>query len=217
MSKNKLQKFAQLEDFANVVQRECQDNPFKLKSFLADDKPLIVELACGYGEYTLAMAKQTPDKKFIGIDIQGERIYQGAKQALEINLDNVLFLRIYIENLLDYLPEKSVGEIWLTFPDPYPKKRHVKRRLTGIHFLKLYQKVLKPGGILHLKTDDPTLFDFSLENLTEFGAEIDAKANIVSRDIYAENLAVPFLYEQTRFEKKHLAKGKKIHYLQVGF
>ncbi len=217
MSKNKLQKFTQLGDFSNVVQRKRQDDLPKFKNFLADNRPLIIELACGYGEYTLAMAQQTPDKKFIGIDIQGERIYQGAKQALEMNLDNVLFLRIYIENLLDYLPTKSVSEIWLTFPDPYPKKRHIKRRLTGVSFLKLYQKILKPGGILHLKTDSTALFDFSLESLEEFGVKIDAKANIASRDIYAQNLTVPFLYEQTRFEKKHLAKGKKICYLQVRF
>lgn len=211
MSKNKLQKFAQLLNFNNVVQANLEHDLPRLKNFINNSKSLILELACGYGEYTVAMASQTQNKKFIGIDIQGERLYQGAKQALELNLQNVLFLRVNIENLLDYLPAQSVDEIWLTFPDPYPKKRHAKRRLTGIDFLKIYQQLLKPVGVLHLKTDDPDLFDFSLENLSLIKADIKYQ----SRDIYAEKLTTPFLYEQTRFEKKHLQKGRKIHYLQA--
>lgn len=213
MSKTKLQKFAQLPSFDNVAQYDLEKDLQKLKVFLKNDKPLILELACGYGEYTVAMAEAVPEKKFIGIDIQGERLYKGAGLAIEKKLDNVLFLRVNIENLAEYLPKKSVAEIWITFPDPYPKKKHAKRRLAGQHFLKIYQQVLQNKGVIHLKTDDPDLFEFSVENVRQFGAIIKFQ----NADIYSQDLNIPFLYQQTRFEKKHLKSGKKIHYLQFTF
>lgn len=227
MPKSKLEKFAQLNTFANVVQRlpgeihpsavKLADDQAhlwqtlpKLQEFLADPRPLILELACGYGEYSVAMAAQNPDKKFIGVDIQGERLYRGAKQALNLHLDNLLFLRIYIEELLTYLPAKSVDEIWLTFPDPYPKDRHAKRRLTGQKFLQLYQQIIKPGGLVQLKTDNQGLFDFTLAELAAYRAQVINQ----SQDIYAQDLGIPFLTSvQTRFEKKNLKLGKKIHYV----
>lgn len=231
MPKTKLEKFAELETFPNVVQRvssevhlssvkdlktrpDASKNLSKLEKFLADPRPLVLELACGYGEYTVAMAAQNPSKKFMGIDIQGERLYRGAKQALEQDLDNVLFLRIYIEELLAYLPAGSVDEIWITFPDPYPKDRHAKRRLTGQRFLKLYQRVVKPDALLQLKTDNQALFDFTLEQLDTYPAKIIRQ----SRDVYRQDLGIPFLTQiQTRFEKKNLKLGKKIHYLAWKF
>jgi tRNA (guanine-N7-)-methyltransferase len=209
MSKNKLQKFAELEEFSNVFQRTQKDAKGKLNEFLKD-KPTILELACGRGEYTLALAKMFPDKSFIGIDYQGERLWFGSKKAQKEKLSNVRFLRIYVEELLEYFKPNSINEIWITFPDPFPKKRHTKKRLTFERFLAIYKKVLKPKGVVRLKTDDKNFFEYSLESIKEFGGKILEKLE----DIYKNKVNNPLLYVQTHYEKKHLKNKKAIYYLK---
>jgi len=225
MTKNKLRKFSELKTFSNVLQRDkvnrearegvlgYQENiKKKLLQFIESDE-VIIELACGRGDYTIGLAQEFPNKKVIGIDIQGERIWYGAKYALENNLDNVLFLRIYIDDLLEYFPQHCINEIWITFPDPFPKKRHTKKRLTFEKFLKMYQQVLKPNGKVTLKTDDQSLFEYSKESIIEFGGKILQ----INDDIYQNREDNPLLYIQTHYEKKHLAAGRTIKYLQFSF
>lgn len=210
MARKKLQKFAQLHQFDNVIQLDQKNFQQKLANFLTKQDPIILELACGKGDYSLALAKRYKNKLIIGIDIQGERLWHGAKKSQIENINNVLFLRIQIENILKYLPENIVSQIWITFPDPRPKKRHAKKRLISPRFLKIYKKLLKTNGQIHLKTDDADLFNYSIENIIKERGEIKQKIlNIYKRKYIPKNLKI-----QTDFEKKHLKKGKKIKYLR---
>ena len=158
-SKNKLKRFKENETFANVIQptRDEVVNNFSLKgkwqTFFKNDNPIVLELGCGKGEYSVALAEKNPDKNFIGIDIKGARFWRGAKTALEEGLNNVAFLRTQIE-LVDYIfAENEVDEIWITFPDPQIKYKRTKHRMTNSVFLKRYHTILKPEGIINLKTD----------------------------------------------------------------
>ncbi|MCD4761203.1 tRNA (guanosine(46)-N7)-methyltransferase TrmB [bacterium] len=209
MSRRKLQKFKELENFANVAQVNQENLKKKLKNFLKNTKTLSLELACGKGEYTLALAKRNKNQTFIGIDSQGERIWRGAKQAQVEKLKNVFFLRIQIENLNKYFLKNSVDQIWITFPDPFPRKGQIKKRLTSPRFLKIYKKILKPQGQIHLKTDDLNLFNYSIETINQFGGEILEELP----DLYSQKHNV-LLDIQTYYEKMHLKKGKAINYLK---
>lgn len=213
MPRKKLQRFKELNRFPNVVQVTQRNFKKKLKSFLAHKKKTILELGCGKGEYTLALAKMFPDKKFIGLDIQGERLWFGAKTALAEKLNNVFFLRVQAENLLSYFPKKSIEEIWLTFPDPYPTKRQAKKRLTSPTFLKIYKTLLQPNGLVHLKTDDAQLFASSLKNIQREGIKLVKKI----KNLYHRRRVDPILSIKTCYENKHLNNGKKINYLAFRF
>lgn len=172
---------------------------------------VIVELACGGGDYTLGLAQRFPEATVVGVDIKGNRIWHGAARALALGLSNVRFLRIRIEDLARYFAPGEVDEIWITFPDPHPTAGNTKRRLTSHRFLELYQRVLKPGGLLHLKTDNEALFDYSLETVKADGFA----AVRVLRDVYAPGFVDPLLHEvQTAYEKKYLKQGKKIFYAE---
>ena len=169
-SKNKLKRFKENETFSNVIQptrNEAMENTLGLrgnwgKNYFKNDHPIVLELGCGKGEYTVNLAKMFPEKNFLGIDIKGARFWRGAKTALEEDLKNVYFLRTQIE-LIEYLfSENEIDEIWITFPDPQIKFKRTKYRLTNIDFLKKYKKLLKPNGVLHLKTDSEFMHGYTL-------------------------------------------------------
>ncbi len=168
MAQKKLFRFAQLKTFSNVL-----ENPSDIKgtwnTFFKNDNPIILELACGRGEYTIGLAKLHPENNYIGIDIKGNRMYIGAKEALEKNLSNAAFLRTQIEKLPDYFAAAEVSEIWITFPDPQLRLSKAKKRLTHPRFLRLYQQVLKSGGLIHLKTDSPDLYQFTRQVIDMYG------------------------------------------------
>ncbi len=175
-----------------------------------NDHPLVLELACGKGDYTLALGQKYPQKNFIGVDSKGARIYTGAKNALEQKLSNVAFLRLRIENILNFFNAGEVSEIWITFPDPFPRKGDAKRRLTAPGFLDRYRKICKPGAVVHFKTDDLPLFHFTRDSVTEAGLEmLYYKENIYAAPLDYEELAI-----KTYYERSHLANGRTINYLQ---
>lgn len=173
-------------------------------------QPLVLELACGKGEYTVGLAREFPEKNFIGMDIKGSRMYVGAKTCLEEGLGNAAFLRGKIENLRSFFGWQEVDEIWITFPDPRPKERDEKRRLTSPRFLNLFQHILKPGGIIHLKTDNRPLADYTLETVLAAGGEILTQTN----DLYASEWRFEHHGIKTYFEQKFTALGFTINYIQ---
>lgn len=210
MPRQKLKHFAEMKTWTHVFEPTLSKEPMLLAGTWGPR--VMVELACGGGQYTVGLAERFPDFTVIGVDIKGSRMWHGASLALEKGLSNVRFLRILIEDLALYFGAAEVDEIWITFPDPHPTLGNAKRRLTSPRFLELYKKVLKPGGFLHLKTDNDALFDYSLETLAAAGF----KEVRVVRDVYAEGFVDPLLQEvQTVFEKKYLKVGKKIKYVQT--
>lgn len=212
MGKDKLRKFAEIATFGNVLQLDAgkiMKGQWAAKQF-GNDHPIVLELACGKGEYTVNMAKRYTDKNFIGIDYKGNRIWRGAKTALEENIPNVAFLRIQIETILDYFADTEVAEIWITFPDPQPQVSREKKRLTAPRFLARYKQLLAPAGHMHLKTDNDGLHAYTLEKLMELGAALQAETT----DLYRSDLADEVLAIKTYYEKKYLAVDKNINYLK---
>lgn len=217
MTKRKLQHFAELETFPNVIQSatdfDLHDHPLKgnwNRDFFKNEQPIILELGCGKGEYTINLAKKYPDKNFIGIDIKGNRLWRGSKTALEENITNVGFLRIQIERIEYFFAPNEVSEIWITFPDPQPKYKTEKKRLTSLDFLNRYKKILKPGGIIHLKTDNKPLHDYTLEILKKQ----NVIPNLFSDDIYRDFPDDELLNIKTTYEKLFFAKGFPITYIR---
>ncbi|MGY8914065.1 MAG: tRNA (guanosine(46)-N7)-methyltransferase TrmB [Flavobacteriales bacterium] len=215
-SKNKLKRFKENESFKNVVQpsrEEIEDGTFELKgkwaSFFGNNNPIILELGCGKGEYTIGLAKQDPEKNFIGVDIKGARFWRGAKTAIQDGLGNVAFLRTQIE-LIDQIFEKNeVSEIWITFPDPQIKYKRTKHRLTNQMFLEKYKAILKEDGVVNLKTDSEFMHGYTLGLLHGLGLEV-VYAN---HDVYKnEGSPKEVLEIQTFYEKQYLGKGKPITY-----
>ena len=218
-SKNKLKRFRENESFTNVVQpsREelIQDN-YPLKGnwnakFFNNNNPIILELGCGKGEYSVALAKAYPDKNFIGIDIKGARFWRGAKTALEDGLNNIGFVRTQIE-LIDHLfAENEIDEIWITFPDPQIKYKRTKHRLTNTEFLQKYKYILKPGGLVNLKTDSEFMHGYTLGLLHGEGHEIIQANHDVYKNEYSPKEVTGI---QTFYEKQYLEQGKPITYIQ---
>ncbi len=227
MSKrNKLQKFAEMLTFPNVyenfhakkpslthlgeeeVNRKGQWNKLHFRT----EKPITLELACGRGEYTLELARRYPNRHFIGVDIKGARLWKGARTALDEDLHHVAFLRTRIEYLHHFFAPAEIDEIWITFPDPFPRKSKANRRLSSDFFLDIYRKILRPKGLIHLKTDDPGLYEFSLETWQNAS---DIHMLYADSDIYKKDLPFPELNIQTYYEKMHLAEGRKIKYLRA--
>jgi tRNA (guanine-N7-)-methyltransferase len=211
MARTKSLKIAQLSTLANVIQGEYDIKGKWSEKHFGNANPIIAELGCGRGDYTIELAKRYPSINFIGIDIKGARLWRGAKNALENNLVNVAFLRTAIRKLEQYFAPDEIAEIWLTFPDPYPKRWHMPQRLTTPGFLNLYRNMLKPGGAIHLKTDDPGLFEFSIETARANGWQIQE----IIEDLYGGPAGSELLYIQTKYERQHLAAGKKIHYVRL--
>ena len=213
MAVNKLERFAEIAEFNHVLEyTDYQDPKYqKPKGHWRDDifgnaKPIILELACGTAAYSLALAQRYKDRNFVGLDIKGARLWKGAKKAKEEQIENVRFLRIYIDHLDEYFASQEVNQIWITFPDPYPRASDRDKRLTSDKFLKIYQKVLAADGDIYLKTDDQDLFDYTLKSVEKFGGSVLES----SRDIYKEYANDQFLTIKTKYEKKHLANGKEI-------
>lgn len=221
-SKNKLKRFHENETFLNVIQPkrdQLTEGTFGLKgnwndTYFKNKHPIVLELGCGKGEYTVALAKQFPDKNFIGIDIKGARFWRGAKTALEENLHNVAFIRSQIE-LLEYLfAANEIAEIWITFPDPQIKYKRTKHRLTNPQFLERYQKVLQPDGLVHLKTDSEFMHGYTLGLLQGLGLNIE----YAHHNVYNNDYAPPHVTTiQTFYERQYLAEGKKITYIAFKF
>lgn len=209
MGHKKLIRFNAINSFSNVLQNpeNMQD---KWQLFFKNSHPIVLELACGKGEYSVNLGRNNPDTNYIGIDIKGNRMYAGAKIALEEKLDNVGFLRIRIEHIDQYFAPGEVDEIWILFPDPFLKDSRAKNRLTHARFLYLYKKILKKGGFVNLKTDSKELYDFTLESIQEQGCTIHE--NIA--DIYGKGLATGPLAIKTYYETMHLAEGRTIYYIR---
>lgn len=206
MGHKKLIRFQAIEHFTNVLQYpENMTNAWHI--FFGNEHPITLELACGKGEYSVNLGREHKDRNFIGIDLKGNRIYNGAKIALEEGLKNVGFLRTQIDHLTNYFGQGEVNDIWIVFSDPFLRKP--KNRLTHPRFLHQYQQVLKPGGIIKLKTDSKELYDFTLETIEEQGCIIEE--NIA--DIYGKGMAKGPLAIQTFYEKMHLAEGRTIYYI----
>jgi tRNA (guanine-N(7)-)-methyltransferase len=207
MKGKKLQRFAAIKTFSNVYEMPVGMQE-KWKTIFPQQK-LILELACGKGEYTVHLAKAFPDTAFVGVDIKGNRIYVGAKKALDEQVPNVAFLRTRIEQLTDYFLPHSIDEIWITFPDPFLKDAKAKNRLTHHKFLALYQKILKPEGIIHLKTDSKELFEFTKEMISWHQCEVVT----INENIYANGTPEFPLNIQTFYESMHLADNRTIQYI----
>ncbi|MFN2260689.1 MAG: tRNA (guanosine(46)-N7)-methyltransferase TrmB [Psychroflexus sp.] len=216
-SKNKLKRFKENETFPNVVQpsrSEIVDETYKYKNrwkqdFFKNEKPLILELGCGKGEYTIGLAERFPDKNFLGIDIKGARFWRGAKTALENNLPNAAFLRTQIELVDQVFAAEEVDEIWITFPDPQIKWKRTKHRMTNPEFLEKYKRILNPDGLIHLKTDSEFMHGYTLGILEGLGFEI----MYAHHDIYVNHEAPEAVVGiQTFYESQYLEKGKPITY-----
>jgi len=227
MSKrNKLQKFAEVLQLSNVYENYNPVNPQLTlghgktadlrgqwaKLHFGNDLPIVVELACGRGEYSLALARRFPGKNFIGVDIKGARIWKGATVADREGIANVAFLRTRIEQLSYFFSPGEISEIWITFPDPFPERDKINRRLTSPRFLDMYRALLVPGGLIHLKTDDAGLFHYSRETVAGVpGGHIQVE----EEDIYRlEQLPMEALEIKTYYEALHLVAGKTIKYLR---
>jgi tRNA (guanine-N7-)-methyltransferase len=215
MVKKKLQRFADMETFSNVVQPafdEVFGKDYHLKGkwnqlFFKNDNPIVLELGCGKGEYTIGLARRFPKKNFIGIDIKGSRMWKGARTANAENLDNVAFLRTHIEMIRSFFREDEIDEIWITFPDPQLKKK--RKRLTSSMFLNAYGGFLKRGGLVHLKTDSTAMYQYTLD-LARFN-HLPVKIN--TRDLYHSGIESDILGIQTFYERQFLDQGMKITYL----
>lgn len=207
MAQKKLLRFAELKTFSNVLEYP-KDMKGQWHAFFKTPQPLVLELACGRGEYTVGLAALHPQQNFLGVDLKGNRMYIGAKHALGQRLGNAGFLRTQIEMLADYFAPQEVDEIWITFPDPQLRTSTAKRRLTHPRFLRLYQQILKPGGSIHLKTDSPALFHFTKRVIELYGLFLVEE----SSDVYAQPHK-PELDIKTHYEGLDIAQSKKIHYL----
>jgi tRNA (guanine-N7-)-methyltransferase len=215
MGKDKLRRFAEIATFTNVFELE-EGKALKghwNERYFQNSQPLVLELACGKGEYSVNLARLFPEKNFIGIDYKGNRIWRGAKTAIEEGVENVAFLRIQIEHILEYFEPAEVDEIWITFPDPQPQISREKKRLTFPGFLAKYKTILKPGGILHLKTDNDALHAYTHEKIAELGLQLHVR----TEDLYRSDFADEVLSIKTYYEKKYLADEKNINYLKFSF
>ncbi|MGR6088210.1 MAG: tRNA (guanosine(46)-N7)-methyltransferase TrmB [Arcticibacter sp.] len=220
MAKNKLKRFADLEEMQRVFQPAsayaARDYHLKGKwgnEVFGNNRPIVLELGCGKGEYTVGLSRLFPNQNFIGIDRKGARIWRGAKTINEEQIMNAAFMRVQIQHLGSIFEPQEVSSIWITFPDPQPQKSREKSRMTGPRFLEMYRKLLVPGGRMHLKTDSLPLYEYSVECANAAGATI----HISTSDLYATLEADPVLDIKTTYEKRFLAEGLKICYLSISW
>lgn len=189
-----------------------QDEDRRWQEYLDDTKPLILEIGCGKAELSIELARKNPAKNYIGIDLKADRLYVAASYAIENEIDNIAFIQMHVQNALDYFALQSIDEIWLTFPDPYRKDRQAKHRMTGRNFLKLYHDLLKPRGVLNFKTDNKTLFEWSLDELKSQSKLF--KLKFCTNDLHAEKD-----YDDakiiTTYESRYLSGGIKTNYFKA--
>lgn len=215
MGKNKLSKFADMATYRNVFQYNFEtlkeeEFPYKgrWQDYFGNKNPIVLELGCGKGEYTVGLARKFPDKNFIGIDIKGARMWTGAKQALEEGLTNAAFLRAHIELINYFFSQDEVSEIWITFPDPQMKKTN--KRLTSTRFMEQYSRMLKEGGIIHLKTDSNFLYRYTKAMIEENRLEVLFDTD----DLYHSGLNEDILQIRTFYEQQWLSRGLNIKYIR---
>ncbi len=215
MGKDKLRKFAEINTFPNVYQMEegkvlkghWAANHFK------NSQPLVLELACGKGEYAVNLAKLFPERNFIGVDLKGNRIWRGARTGVDEGIANLAFLRIQIEDLLDYFGEHEIDEIWITFADPQPQISRERKRLTSPFFLAKYKILLRDGGKMNLKTDNDGLYQYTKEKVEELGLLTHKDTD----HLYQSDLVDEVLSIKTHYERIYLNKDKSINYIQFSF
>jgi tRNA (guanine-N7-)-methyltransferase len=222
MAKNKLLRFEDIKAFTNVFEFHyfgiSAGFPMKGKwhaDYFSNTNPIVLELGCGKGEYSVGLAKRSPEKNFIGVDLKGSRIWVGAHEAIEHKMGNVGFIRSRVDFVEHFFSKDEVSEIWITFPDPQPQKTRERKRLTNLRFLDRYRKFLKPGGIIHLKTDSRSFYDYTLEVITENKYELLDHTT----DLYADPTLRPAELTdiKTHYEGLFSAKGFKICYLKFRF
>jgi len=209
MGQKKLIRFEELKSFPNVLQY-----PEGIKglwnSFFNNENEITLELACGKGEYTVGLAGLYPSKNFIGIDLKGNRIWVGAKKCIDQKLNNAAFLRIQIDKITDYFSPEEVSEIWITFPDPQLRTGKAKKRLTHPKFLRLYKQILNPGGVIHLKTDSPLLYNFTKIVIEKYNCKLlQDLENVYKNQAIADDLKI-----KTHYEGLDIAGSNRIHYLK---
>ena len=209
MGQKKVVRFAELETFPNVLQFP-QGMAGQWNSFFKNENKITLELACGKGEYAVGLGKLYADENFIGVDLKGNRIWVGAKKALQQNLTNVAFLRTQIDQLATYFAPGEVSSIWITFPDPQLRFSKAKKRLTHPKFLRLYQQFLQPGGLIHLKTDSPALYQFTKTVIDLYNCPL----HVDSDDVYKQAEVSPELQIKTHYESLDIAGSNRVHYLR---
>ncbi len=208
MGQKKLIRFNEIKTFDNVLERPSNMNG-NWSNHFNNNNPITLELACGKGEYTVGLARMYPNRNFIGVDIKGNRIWRGAKTALDEKLTNVAFLRTGIDKIADYFSAGEVAEIWITFPDPQLRNSKHKKRLTHPRFLRLYQSILQQDGIVNLKTDSPDLYNFTKTVINLYNIEV-----LVDMDnVYAESNISEELKIKTHYEQLDIAGANRVHYL----
>ncbi len=209
MGKDKLKRFEAFARFPNTYDFDTEKKGKWRELVFKNNNPIVLELGCGKGEYTVSLARHYPDKNFIGIDLRSNRMWKGAGTAIEEGLKNVAFLRMVIHLIPDYFESGEVDEIWITFPDPFPKPRHAKHRLTHPRFLALYKQIIKPGGRIHFKTDDTDLFSYTVEMLPQTGVMPET----IDWDVHHNPKANQHLKEiTTYYEKLFMGRGRTIKY-----
>ena len=216
MGKNKLQKFEAMNHYPHVFQYPfsvLQEKEFEMKgqwneSFFGSDHPIVIELGCGKGEYTVGLAKLYPEKNFIGIDIKGARMWNGATQSFQDKMTNVAFLRTHIEWIDRFFAPGEVSEIWITFPDPQMAK--VNKRMTSARFMQLYSRILKANGIIHLKTDSPFMFAYTCAMVQANHLPVEVETG----DLYNSGSVDTILSIQTFYEQQWLGRGMRIKYIR---
>ncbi len=209
MGQKKLIRFNAIKQFENVLEYP-QDMAGKWNAFFKNENNIILELACGKGEYSVGLGKLFPENNFIGVDIKGNRIWRGAKTALDEGLSNVAFLRTQIDKINDYFSADEISEIWITFPDPQLGFSKIKKRLTHPKFLRMYQQFLKADGVVHLKTDSPDLYNFTKTVINLYGLTVLQDED----NLYANENRSEVLKIKTHYEGLDIAQSNRIHYLK---
>lgn len=208
MAQKKLQRFADIRTFENVLEYPTEMSN-QWKNFFHNENPITLELACGKGEYAVGLGRMYANRNFVGVDLKGNRLWRGAKTALEENLGNVAFLRSQIDKINNYFAKGEVEEIWITFPDPQLRGSKMKKRLTHPRFLRLYQEILTNDGIVNLKTDSPDLYDFTMKVIELYGLELVSANDNVYKDFQVS----PELSIRTYYESLDIAGHNKVHHV----
>lgn len=212
MPRTKLRKFQEIESHPRIIEPSkphYHEMKKKWHEFFGNQNPIVLEIACGYGEYTNGLAQVFPNKNFIGVDIKGERLWRGVKNSEHLNLTNTAFLRTDIQNLKDFFDDGEVDEIWIVHPDPFHKTSQERKRLTHPRYLELYKQIAKKDSIFHFKTDNKELFEFSLKHISALQpAFLESTTDLHSYPLLQNHHGI-----QTRYEKKALQNGGSIYYI----